>query len=59
MILRLRRERLLQAVLVVEKDRRWRKNPSEKEEIQSAVADLPGKWPEVDEATIEIGGASR
>lgn len=30
------------------------KNPSEKEEIQSAVADLPGKWPEVDEATVEI-----
>ena len=29
-------------------------NPSEKEEIQSAVADLPGKWPEVDEATVEI-----
>ena len=30
------------------------KNPSEKEEIQSAVAGLPGKWPEVDEATVEI-----
>ncbi len=30
------------------------KNPSEKEEIQFAVADLPGKWPEVDEATVEI-----
>lgn len=30
------------------------KNPSEREEIQSAVADLPGKWPEVDEATVEI-----
>lgn len=30
------------------------KSPSEREEIQSAVADLPGKWPEVDEATVEI-----
>jgi len=30
------------------------KNPSEREEIQSAVADLPGKWPEVDKATVEI-----
>jgi len=30
------------------------KNPSEREEIQSAVTDLPGKWPEVDEATVEI-----
>lgn len=31
------------------------KSPSEREEIQSAVANLPGKWPEVDEATVEIG----
>ena len=30
------------------------KKPSEKEDIQSAVANLPGKWPEVDEATVEI-----
>ena len=30
------------------------KSPSEREEIQTAVADLPGKWPEVDEATVEI-----
>jgi hypothetical protein len=30
------------------------RSPSEREKIQSAVADLPGKWPEVDEATVEI-----
>jgi hypothetical protein len=30
------------------------RSPSERKEIQSAVADLPGKWPEVDEATVEI-----
>jgi len=29
-------------------------SPSEREKIQSAVTDLPGKWPEVDEATVEI-----
>ena len=29
-------------------------NSEEREEIQAAVADLPGKWPEVDEATVEI-----
>ena len=29
-------------------------NPEEREEIQSAVADLPGKWPEVDKATVEM-----
>ncbi len=29
-------------------------NPEEREEIQAAVVDLPGKWPEVDEATVEI-----
>ncbi len=29
-------------------------NPNEQEEIQSAVTGLPGKWPEVDEATVEI-----
>ena len=30
------------------------KNPSQREEIKSAVVDLPGKWPKVDEATVEI-----
>ena len=30
------------------------KSPGEREEIQSAVAGLPGKWPEVDEATVEL-----
>ena len=29
-------------------------NSEEREKIQSAVADLPGKWPEVDEATVEV-----
>ena len=38
----------------MEKNRRCENNPSEKKEILSAVADLPGKWPEVDEATVEI-----
>ena len=29
-------------------------NPEESEEILSAVANLPGKWPEVDKATVEM-----
>ena len=29
-------------------------NPKEREEIKKAVKDLPGKWPEVEEATIAI-----
>ena len=46
-----------------DQDRRywlWKKtiggedNPDEKEDIRSAVEGLPGKWPEVDEATVEI-----
>ena len=36
-------------------------NPIEREEIQSAVSDLPGKWPNVDEAkvgfAVQIGSA--
>ena len=46
-----------------DEDRRywlWKKtiggeeNPDKKEEIQSAVEGLPGKWPEVSKATVEI-----
>ena len=29
-------------------------NPEEREKIKAAVKDLPGKWPEVEEATIAI-----
>ena len=31
-----------------------RDKPEEQEKIQDAVIDLPGKWPSVDEATVEI-----
>lgn len=31
-----------------------KENPEEREKIKAAVKDLPGKWPEVEEATIAI-----